>query len=52
MFIFFLQLRETLHGGRVYVFTILIIVTWALWCLKAVLSRRYTPWTTEYKTTA
>ncbi len=52
MFIFFLQLRETLHGGRVYVFTILIIVTWALWCLKAWLSRRYVPWTADYETTA
>lgn len=52
MFIFFLQLRETLHGGRVYVFTVLIIITWALWCLKAWLSRRYVPWTTEYETTA
>ena len=35
VFIFFLQLRETLHGGRVYVFTVLVLVTWVLWCLKA-----------------
>lgn len=52
MFIFFLQLRETLHGGRVYVFTILILVTWTIWCLKAWLSRRYRPWTDSYETTA
>jgi hyaluronan synthase len=51
VFIFFLQLRETLHGGRLYVFTVLIGVTWALWCLKAWLSRRYTPWTEDYETT-
>ena len=51
MFIFFLQLRETLHGGRLYVFTVLIAITWALWCLKAWLSRRYTPWTEDYETT-
>ncbi len=45
VFIFFLQLRETLHGGRIYVFTILVLLTWAIWCLKAQLSRRYRPWT-------
>jgi hyaluronan synthase len=52
VFIFFLQLRETLHGGRVYVFTILVLFTWALWCLKATISRRYRPWTEDYATTA
>ncbi|HEY3724676.1 MAG TPA: glycosyltransferase [Acidimicrobiia bacterium] len=52
MFIFFLQLRETLHGGRVYVFSILVLVTWGLWCVKASLSRRYRPWTKDYETTA
>ena len=29
-----------------------IVVTWALWCLKAWLSRRYVPWTDAYDTTA
>jgi cellulose synthase/poly-beta-1,6-N-acetylglucosamine synthase-like glycosyltransferase len=52
VFIFFLQLRETLHGGRVYVFTILVLITWALWFVKAGISRRYRPWTKEYETTA
>lgn len=52
MFIFFLQVRETLHGGRVYVFSVLVALTWALWALKCVLSRRYRPWTAEYRTTA
>ncbi len=52
MFIFFLQLRETLHGGRIYVFTILVLVTWALWMVKATVSRRYRPWTKAYETTA
>lgn len=52
MFIFFLQLRETLHGGRLYVFTVLILLTWALWGLKAWLSRRYVPWKVEYQTTS
>lgn len=52
MFIFFLQLRETLHGGRIYVFTILVLLTWAIWCLKAHLSRRYRPWTDPHETTA
>ncbi len=52
MFIFFLQLRETLHGGRIYVFTILVLITWVMWCVKASLSRRYQPWTAEYETMA
>jgi hyaluronan synthase len=52
VFIFFLQLRETLHGGRVYVFSILVLFTWGLWCLKAALSRRYRPWTNDYEATS
>lgn len=52
LFIFFLQLRETLHGGRLYVFTVLVALTWALWMIKAWLSRRYRPWTAPYDTTA
>jgi len=52
VFIFFLQVRETLHGGRVYVFSVLVALTWALWALKCLLSRRYRPWTAEYRTTA
>ena len=52
MFIFFLQLRDTLHGGRLYVFTILVALTWALWAIKVHLSRRYQPWVGDYHTTA
>lgn len=52
MFIFFLQLRETLHGGRLYVFTVLVALTWALWLMKLGLSRRYRPWARDYRTTA
>ena len=52
MFIFFLQLRDTLNGGRLYVFTILVALTWALWLVKITLSRRYQPWVAEYTTTA
>ena len=52
MFIFFLQLRDTLHGGRLYVFSILVAMTWALWAVKVVLSRRYQPWVGDYATTA
>ena len=50
MFIFFLQLRETLHGGRIYVFTVLVLLTWAIWFVKAHLSRRYRPWTDPHDT--
>ena len=52
MFIFFLQLRDTLNGGRLYVFTILVAMTWALWLVKITLSRRYQPWVANYATTA
>ena len=52
MFIFFLQLRDTLNGGRLYVFTILVAMTWALWLVKVTLSRRYQPWVADYTTTA
>ena len=52
MFIFFLQLRDTLHGGRLYVFTILVALTWALWMVKVSLSRRYQPWVADYHATA
>ena len=52
MFIFFLQLRDTLHGGRLYVFSILVALTWVLWAIKLRLSRRYTPWVGEHETTA
>jgi hyaluronan synthase len=48
LFIFFLQLRETLHGGRLYVFTVLVALTWALWLVKLRLSRRYTPWVADW----
>lgn len=52
MFIFFLQLRDTLHGGRLYVFSVLVLLTWALWYVKLHLSRRYQPWTAPYHSTA
>lgn len=52
LFIFFLQLRDTLHGGRLYVFTILVALTWALWVIKISLSRRYQPWTGEHRATS
>jgi len=52
VFIFFLQLRDTLHGGRLYVFTILVALTWALWAVKVRLARRYQPWTADLATTA
>jgi len=52
VFIFFLQLRDTLHGGRLYVFSILVALTWVLWAIKLRLSRRYAPWVGEHVTTA
>lgn len=52
MFVFILQLRETLHGGRLYVFSLVVLFTWGLWCIKVVLSRRYRPWSAPFKATA
>ena len=52
MFIFFLQLRDTLHGGRLYTFTVLVALTWALWLVKLSLSRRYQPWVADHRATA
>jgi hyaluronan synthase len=52
VFIFFLQLRDTLHGGRLYVFSILVALTWVLWAIKLRLSRRYAPWVADHVTTA
>src|SRR6476620_9718659 len=52
VFIFFLQLRDTVHGGRLYVFSILVALTWVLWAIKLRLSRRYRPWVADHVTTA
>jgi hyaluronan synthase len=52
MLIGLLELRQTLqHHAHLFLFTIFVLVTWLLWILKVVLSRRYRPWTEPYETT-
>src|ERR1700729_3359665 len=52
MLIGLLELRQTLqHHAHLFLFRIFVLVTWLLWILKVVLSRRYRPWTEPYETT-
>jgi len=52
MFIALLQLRHTFHThGRLYLFSAFVLLTWAVWLVKAVISRRYRPWTEPYSAT-
>ncbi|MFN8051571.1 MAG: glycosyltransferase family 2 protein [Acidimicrobiales bacterium] len=47
MFVFLLQLRDTLSSGRVYLFTIFVALVWIGWFRRVQLSRRYRPYTDE-----
>lgn len=47
MFVFLLQVRDTLSSGRVYLFSIYIALVWIVWMRRAQLSRRYRPFTGE-----
>ncbi len=52
MFIGLLQLRHSLQDhARLYLFSIFVLLTWVVWILKVILSRRYRPWTEPYETT-
>jgi hyaluronan synthase len=52
MLVGLLQLRQSFeHHAHVYLFTVFVLITWVLWIVKVVLSRRYTPWTEPYETT-
>jgi hyaluronan synthase len=48
VFVFLLQVRDTLENHRIYLFTIFIALVWTVWCRKVQLSRRYRPVTTPY----
>ena len=53
MLIGLLQLRQTVQNhAHLFLFTIFVLITWLLWIVKVVLSRRYRPWTEPYETTA
>jgi hyaluronan synthase len=45
VFVFLLQLRDTLSSGRVYLFTIFVALVWLVWMRRVQLSRRYRPFT-------
>jgi hyaluronan synthase len=52
MFIGLLQLRESLQEhAHVYLFSVFVLLTWAVWLLKVTLSRHYEPWTEPFGTT-
>ncbi|MDT5015489.1 MAG: hyaluronan synthase [Mycobacterium sp.] len=52
MLIGILQLRHSLQDhARLYLFSIFVGLTWLLWAVKVILSRRYQPWTAPYFTT-
>jgi hyaluronan synthase len=45
MFIGLLQLRDSIEAhGRLYLFSVFVMLTWLVWLIKVVLSRRYRPW--------
>ena len=52
MLIGLLELKQTVtHHAHLYLFTVFVVLTWALWAVKVVLSNRYRPWTAPYRTT-
>ncbi len=51
MFVFLLQIRDTLSHHRVYLFTIFVVLVWIIWARKVQLSRRYQPYVAEHSPT-
>jgi hyaluronan synthase len=52
VFVFLLQVRDTLENHRVYLFTIFIALVWLVWLRKVQLSRRYRPSAAQFATSA
>jgi hyaluronan synthase len=52
VFVFLLQVRDTLEHHRIYLFTIFIALVWIVWLRKVQLSRRYRPVTAPHHTSA
>jgi hyaluronan synthase len=45
VFIGLLQLRYSIEAhGRLYLFSVFVLLTWLVWLVKVLLSRRYRPW--------
>jgi hyaluronan synthase len=51
MFVFLLQLRDTIETHRIYLFTIFIVLVWAIWLRKVQLSRWYVPYRADHVAT-
>jgi hyaluronan synthase len=51
VFVFLLQLRDTVVNHRVYLFTIFVLLVWIVWFRKARLSALYRPFAASYSTT-
>lgn len=48
-----LQLRDAIEEhGHLYLFTVLVLLIWAVWTVKIVLARHYRPWSEPYPTTS
>jgi hyaluronan synthase len=51
MLIGLLQLRQSIQQHtHLYLFSLFVALTWLLWIVKVVLSRRYRPWTEPFET--
>ncbi|RLV49833.1 glycosyltransferase [Nocardioides mangrovicus] len=49
MFIAILELRHTItQHAHLYLFSIFVVLTWLVWWVKVMLSRRYRPWRRAY----
>lgn len=47
--VFLLQVRDTIVSHRVYLFSIFVVLVWAVWCRKWQLSRRYRPFLADHR---
>jgi hyaluronan synthase len=50
VFVFLLQLRDTVENHRIYLFTVFVALVWIVWLRKVQLSRRYRPVTQPFAT--
>lgn len=52
MFIAILELRHTIEqNGHLYLFSVFVLLTWMVWLLKVMWSRRYRPWRRPWQCT-
>jgi len=51
VFVFLLQLRDTVTHHRVYLFTVFVVLVWVVWLRKVQLSSRYRPWVDDFTAT-